>query len=269
MLENPMIGIENRPTIKKLPDPLSNDERGRILEDMATQYDERVFAYFLWMFYSGMRPEEAIALRWSDINWENQTIRVRRVRTFRGQDEREGSKTDEEREVALMPQAIQALKIMSQYTFHLKTKRQKDADETADIFQNPVTDKHWHDERSQRDHYWKPTLNRLGIRWRRPYNTRHTFATAALMGGVTPAYIARQLGHDVKVLLEKYARWIKENDDGNARKQLTSVMKKSSNSSQILPKTGQEEEEGLNLKEFIGRRDWTRTNDPHHVKVVL
>ena len=25
----------------------------------------------------------------------------------------------------------------------------------------------------------------------------------------------------------------------------------------------------LDLIEDIGRRDWTRTNDPHHVKVVL
>jgi hypothetical protein len=27
--------------------------------------------------------------------------------------------------------------------------------------------------------------------------------------------------------------------------------------------------EMLDLTEDVGRRDWTRTNDPHHVKVVL
>jgi hypothetical protein len=26
---------------------------------------------------------------------------------------------------------------------------------------------------------------------------------------------------------------------------------------------------GLFYYQIIGRRDWTRTNDPHHVKVVL
>jgi hypothetical protein len=25
----------------------------------------------------------------------------------------------------------------------------------------------------------------------------------------------------------------------------------------------------LSALDFVGRRDWTRTNDPHHVKVVL
>ena len=51
-------------------------------------------------------------------------------------------------------------------------------------------------------------LMRLGIRWRRPYCTRHTYCTAALMAGVNPAYIAAQAGHSVKMLLEVYARWL-------------------------------------------------------------
>jgi integrase len=69
------------------------------------------------------------------------------------------------------------------------------------IFQNPVTGEPWHDERSQRDHYWQPALKRLGIRMRRAYSTRHTYCTVALMHGVNPAYIALQAGHSVKMLL--------------------------------------------------------------------
>ena len=38
--------------------------------------------------------------------------------------------------------------------------------------------------RGQRDTYWKPSLRRCGIRQRRAYCTRHTYATVALMGGV-------------------------------------------------------------------------------------
>jgi integrase len=160
-----------------------------------------------------MRPEETIALRWSDIDWNRQVARVRRVRTFKGA-ERDGSKTHAERDVDLVPQALEALLILKPYTYPLKIDRGTDADTTADIFQNPVTRRAWHDERSQRDHYWRPSLKRLGIRWRKPYNTRHTFATAALMAAVPPAYIAAQLGHSIKTLLEKYARWIPGNDQG-------------------------------------------------------
>jgi len=63
------------------------------------------------------------------------------------------------------------------------------------------------------------------MRWRPAYNTRHTFATAALMtGAVPPAYIAAQLGHSVKMLLEKYARWLPVNDKGNAKAMLAAAM---------------------------------------------
>jgi integrase len=44
----------------------------------------------------------------------------------------------------------------------------------------------------------------LGIRQRPAYNTRHTFATVALMAGVNPAYSARQLGHAITAILFKH-----------------------------------------------------------------
>jgi len=276
-LHNPIAGIENMKVVRKLPDPMSTVERDSILEHMQKHYDERIYAYFLWMFFTGMRPEEAIALRWSDIDTRKQVARVQRVRTFRGS-ERDGSKTHSERDVDLLPQAMDALTIMKSHTFMLRVEREGEEDTSADIFQNPVTGKPWHDERSQREHYWKPTLKRLGIRWRKAYNTRHTFATAALMAGVPAAYIANQIGNSVKMLLEKYARWIPGSDNGNARAILMAAMagKKEEfvpNSSQSLNWTGLKMEkihvnQGLTWIQ-IGRRDWTRTNDPHHVKVVL
>ncbi len=229
-LNNPLSGIENMPVIKKLPDPMTIDERDLILADMAERYDERVYAYFMWMFYTGMRPEESIALRWSDIDWNRHVVRIQRVRTFKGT-ERDGSKTNTERDVDLMPQALEALRIMKVHTFMLRTEREG-GDAAADVFQNPVTGRSWHDERSQRDYYWRPSLKRLGIRWRKAYNTRHTYATVALMAGVPAAYIAAQLGHSVKMLLDKYARWIPGNDNGNARALLVAAM---SDSSQIRP----------------------------------
>lgn len=233
-VNNPTIGIENMAVVKKLPDPLTTDERDSILDDLQQHYDVRVYAYFLFMFYTGMRPEEAIALRWSDIDWKHNVVRVQRVRTFKGS-ERDGSKTHTERDVDLLPLALHALKLMKPHTFMLSTERKGDQDTSADVFQNPVTGRAWHDERSQRDHYWKPTLKRLGIRWRRPYNTRHTFATSALMTGVVaPGYIADQLGHSVKMLLDRYARWIPQNDKGSAKALLAKAM--GADSSQIRPK---------------------------------
>jgi len=44
------------------------------------------------------------------------------------------------------------------------------------------------------------------------------------MHGVNPAYIANQAGHSVKMLLEKYARWIPGADGGSERLLLAAAM---------------------------------------------
>lgn len=253
---HPCNEIKNLKVVKPLPDPLSISERDKVLADLRERYDIRVFAYYLFMFFTGMRPEEAIALRWSDIDFNSGTARVRRVRTFKGS-ERDGSKTHAERDVDLVPQALQALALMKPYTFMLTVEREDEDDTAADIFQNPVTRRPWHDERSQRDHYWKPSLKRLGIRARRSYCTRHTYCTVALMNGVPPAYIAAQAGHSLKMLLEVYARWLPENDDGSAKRLLAAAM--GGGFSQESPREIVNERKSLISLKNDGRRDWTRT----------
>jgi integrase len=243
---NPMIGIVNSKTVKKKPDPLSSEERDRILADMAKHYDRRVVAYFTVAFYTGMRPEELIALRWGDVDQRHGIIHVQRVRTFKGS-ERDGSKTHTERDVDMVDQVVEALKVMKPYTF------MKDQD--CDIFEHPVLCKPWHDERSQRETYWQPSLKRLGIRQRRPYSTRHTYATVALMAGVNPNYIARQLGHaNSRMLFEKYARWIDGADKGSEKGKLQAAF-----AAEVSPKFPREPEDWSSSEEKLGRRDWTRT----------
>lgn len=232
--ENPCEGIENMPVVKTMPDPLTAQERDLILADLREHYDPRVYAYFLWQFFTGMRPEETIALRWSDIDWRSKTVRVQRVRTFRGS-ERDGSKTHAEREVELTTHALHALTILKPYTYMKRSERKKDADTAREIFERPewVPGEKggkpseagpWHDERSQRDVYWKPALKRIGVRYRTAYATRHTFCTVALMAGIPPAYIAQQAGHSVKMLLDKYARWIPGADGGAIRGAMEAAM---------------------------------------------
>lgn len=55
---------------------------------------------------------------------------------------------------------------------------------------------------------WTEMLKRLEIRYRRPYNMRHTYATAMWMAGMTPAFCAKQLGHSVEVFLRTYSKWL-------------------------------------------------------------
>lgn len=211
-LDNPLEGIENAKHQKVEPDPLTNAERDAILADLRKHYPAPIWAYFAFAFHTGMRPEEIIALRWGDIDWAQLTARVERARTA---GEVGALKTYQARDVELSAVAIEALQAMKAHTFL--------AD--GDVFLNPVTRRPWHDERSQRDHYWKPALRRCGIRYRRAYQTRHTYATSALMGGVNPAYIARQMGHrSARMLFSVYAKWIDLADRGRERAKLDAAL---------------------------------------------
>ncbi|WP_331711508.1 integrase [Pseudomonas sp. StFLB209] len=71
----------------------------------------------------------------------------------------------------------------------------------------------WIQEPSVTIRHLKPVLQALGIRERRQYDTRHTYATMCLMSGMNPAFIASQLGHSVDMLLSTYAKWISSTSD--------------------------------------------------------
>jgi integrase len=64
-------------------------------------------------------------------------------------------------------------------------------------------------------------LKRLGICYRWPYNMPHSYATAMLMAGMTPAFCAKQLGHSVEVFSRTYAKWLDrgQNDMEMARRE--------------------------------------------------
>lgn len=210
LADNAVDGIENSRHQAPPPDPLTAAEAARVLADLRRHYDERIVAYFAFAFATGARPEEIIALRWSDIDWNHKTALVQRARTS---GDTKPIKTYQSRDVDLVAEAMAALETMRRHTF------MKGAE--ADVFQNPVTGKPFHDERSQRDHYWTPALRRCGIRHRRAYQTRHTYATVALMGSVNPAYVSRQMGHkNAKMLFTIYAKWIDGADQGRERAKL-------------------------------------------------
>jgi integrase len=97
---NPIAGIRNLKVVKKLPDPLTGAERDAILAEMDERYDPRIGAYFRFAFFTGVRPEELIALRWEDVDEYAGIARLQRVRTFRGA-QRDGSKTHAERDKRL------------------------------------------------------------------------------------------------------------------------------------------------------------------------
>lgn len=180
------------------PDPFSLDEIDQLLEKIRTRYGDDSADYCEFAFFTGMRPNEQIEIRWTDCDLPAGTVDVKRGR-FKGQ-VREVKNYDS-RTIMLHSRALAVL----------KRQEARTRAAGAHVFLHPRTGKPYADERAQR-YYWASTIKILGIRYREPYQTRHSYATMLLMAGANPAWAAKQMGHSPQVFLKIYARWI----DGKA-----------------------------------------------------
>ncbi len=114
----------------------------------------------------------------------------------------------------LNDRAIHALEFAKAYTERRASSKSGRIKEFPFCFP-PSKGQQFIQQTSDLHHQWRPTLKALGIRYRPPYNARHTYATMCLMAGMTPAFIAKQLGHSLQILLSRYARWIDGEGDWN------------------------------------------------------
>ena len=210
---SPLERIKSQKHQKREPDPFDREETERILTYMHERYDEQVWNWYEFAFGTGMRPSEQIVVQWRDVDWKRQSIRVERARVRAVE---KSTKTRTVRDVDLTPRMMAVLRRQKAHSF----MRGLD----SPIFINPVTNTPWPDVQDQRKLYFHPALRALGIRSRDAYQTRHTYATTALMGGVNPAYIARQLGHkSAAMLFRHYSKWIDHADYGREAAKLNQI----------------------------------------------
>jgi len=205
---DPAAEIENAAVQRPAPDPFTLPEAEAILGELGAREDAQVANYFTAAFFGGFRPSEQIALRWSDVDFQQRTVRVQRA-VVRGQ-AKASTKTYLVRDVELSDRAWAAI----------EAQRARTQLAAREIFWNPATGQPWADIQSPW-RIWQRCLKRLGLRYREPYQTRHTFATLALMAGANPSYIARQLGHtNANMLFRVYSKWIDGADKSRERQKL-------------------------------------------------
>lgn len=182
------------------PDPLTLDEVNAVVEWFGAHRDDQTANYFEFAFFTGLRTSELIALEWRDVDLRRRTIRVQRA-TVNGKAKAQ-TKTAKARDVDLTERAYAAL------------IRQKARTYLAGgvIFLDPITGRRYVDDKPPRMQ-WNAALKGLGMRHRVAYQTRHTFATLALMAGANPMWVSRQLGHStMQMTLSRYSRWIDQAD---------------------------------------------------------
>jgi len=196
---NPLVGFKVRRRSNAKADdvdPFSSVERAAILAKLKGQ-DHNLIQFAFW---TGLRTSELIALDWSDIDWLRGVVLVSRAMTQGMEAPEDGTKTDAgRREVKLLAPALQALQAQKSFTFF----------KGQEVFQNPRTGERWTGDKCIRQGMWAPALRRAGVRYRKPYQTRHTYASMALVSGENVMWVAKQMGHtDWSLTAKRYARFI-------------------------------------------------------------
>ena len=181
----------DKPDIK----PFTSDEVQQIMENTI---DNNFKFYLAIAFYTGMRSGEIIGLKKSDIDFENKIINVSRSRS------RFGESTPKTKYSIRAIPIIELLMpfILRLYNFH----------DHEYLFVTQYN-KPYLDTNVFISFFWIPSLKKLNIEYRRPYNTRHTYATNMLYNNlVSPIQLSQLLGHaNTQMVYEVYVKYIESN----------------------------------------------------------
>lgn len=177
-------------------------------------------AFFSLMLASGMRPGEALALKWSSVDFEKNRITVNRslTRDQKGGWKLQEPKTARSRRTIPLPLAVMVdLKEVKDQQDQAAAERKKiikwnlKGKEKAESYSDhgfvfaasngePLSDKNL-----TRRHF-KPILKDAKLPDIRLYDLRHTCATLLLSAGVNPKIVSERLGHaSITLTLDTYS----------------------------------------------------------------
>ena len=161
--------------------------------------------YYTVRFYTGMRTGEIDGLKWEYIDFEKRLILIRETIVSGLMDYTKNDSS--QREIKMSQRVYEALKAQKELTANLSEY----------VFCNKEGKPIEHNNITKR--VWYPLLRHLGLKQRRPYQSRHTTATLWLASGENPEWIARQMGHsNTEMLFKVYSRFIPNltRQDGSA-----------------------------------------------------
>jgi integrase len=171
------------------------------VERMRAAASRRDAAMFSVMAYAGLRPGEALALRWGDLR--ERTLLVERSVSLGAT---EDTKTTQHRTVRLLQPLRQDL-----LEFRLLSGN-PGPDEL--VFPSQAG-REWSEAayQSWRRRSFDAARDAAGVAKATPYYLRHSFASLLLHEGRSVIYVARQMGHDARLTLTRYGHVIDELED--------------------------------------------------------
>lgn len=219
---NPMAGIKPLKKSTKRPDPITRDEFPRLIQACATRQNANMWTIAI---LTGLRHGELCALAWEDIDLVARTLTVSRSLTHHGLFTPPKTESGK-RTICLLDTAVIALREQMQLTrmfpqssfeFHTREYGEKFIDEKTFVFNpsinavNGKTGSHYSTQ--SLGQIWNAALRKAGLRHRKAYQSRHTYACWSLAAGANPNYVATQMGHsDAQMVYRVYGAWMAENN---------------------------------------------------------
>ncbi|MFV2946454.1 Arm DNA-binding domain-containing protein [Pseudomonas japonica] len=230
---------------EKEPDPFTYEEFDRLISKGCLHPQDA--AAITLVTYTGLRPGELCALAVEDFDLAAGKIEVTRAITTKSTFK--VPKTGKPRTVLMMQPAIDAARVLINLVAdHPKREvrvyqnRHEWRDELVTPLLSPSTQarkliiNHWFVSTAWNTKF-AAIQRRAGIRARRPYQTRHTYACWCLTARGNLAFIAKQMGHkDFTMLVEVYAKWM-DDESPTELQYIWSGIQKQSGNAPNLPHT--------------------------------
>lgn len=173
--------------------PFSKEERDLIINTFANdRYYKHYTDYVRFLFFTGCRPSEAIALKWKHIRDSVIQFRESAVISENGLVVKEGLKTQKKRDFP----------INSELQVFFKDIRPEIINPESFVFVSPkgkLIDHHNFSTRA-----WKTILAKCGVPYRKSYQTRHTFITLCVEANINSTAIGRWTGTSAKMIDKHY-----------------------------------------------------------------
>jgi integrase len=200
---NPFAGMASEIKVKKSSNeeeeinPFTRQERDRIIATFKTnRYYKRYAPFIEFLFFTGCRPSEAIALQWKHIT--SSTVLFEQAVVDGGREGlilKKGLKTQDKRKFPVNAQLSALLEKLRPETYNPE----------ALVFPSPKSKFiDWHNFTNRA---WSAILESLpDIEYRNPYQTRHTFCSLCREQDIASIQLAKWVGNSAAMIDRVYAK---------------------------------------------------------------
>jgi integrase len=219
IFRNPAAVVDLPRQVRKEMRAMTLDEAAKFLDAVK---DTRMSALFIFALTTGMRPQEYLALKWSDVDLKKGTATVRRAIVW-SQKKGVGWHFDEpktSRSRRTIPLPASTVKSLIEQRRRQGEERLRVGSEWQDYglvfttkFGNPI------DIPTLTKRWFKPALVKAELPVFRLYDLRHTHATLLLSNGENPKVASERLGHSTIVLtLDTYSHVLPDMQEEAAKR---------------------------------------------------